>query len=265
MATFGAMPEELPPPAPCETRRPWLVRTAGRFDAPLVAAALTMTACGAPTGGSEAQGPAGAADCGTRVLTLPREPVVIDMRGALRCRRDHVFEDEREHRVDEEVIDHGPLSCVSGCPEGYEAEWFPQRLTLTPDGSLFLGSPHGSRDANAAGPLGEEGSTGGTPVGRLDPGGCFRTSPGAPIVRWDGEGRLLSPQLDAPLPVRVRDGRLEILVQDRVEHVMTVRGGEILVNGVSCGTITGPSGVETGSLGLRMLPLGDFAGLGAER
>src|SRR5690606_5929046 len=103
----------------------------------MLAVVGTTPGCGA-SGGAPAKAAWGTAECRSQVLRLPAEPLVVEMRGALRCRRDHVFEDEREHRVDEEVIDYGPLSCLSGCPAGYEAQWFPLRLTLTPAGSLIV-------------------------------------------------------------------------------------------------------------------------------
>lgn len=225
----------------------------------MLAVVGTTPGCGA-SGGAPAKAAWGTAECRSQVLRLPAEPLVVEMRGALRCRRDHVFEDEREHRVDEEVIDYGPLSCLSGCPAGYEAQWFPLRLTLTPAGSLIVevvgeGAPTTGAE--------EERGDAAASVGRLDEGGCFHAPPAGLLVRWDEEGRLLSPHLDEPLPVRLRDGRLELLSGDRVEHVLSVRHDQVLVNGVPCGSLRSAPGPLAGELSLRILPLADLAG-GAE-
>src|SRR5690606_8753868 len=61
----------------------------------MLAVVGTTPGCGA-SGGAPAKAAWGTAECRSQVLRLPAEPLVVEMRGALRCRRDHVFEDERE-------------------------------------------------------------------------------------------------------------------------------------------------------------------------
>lgn len=194
---------------------------------------LATVACASSQESPRVVGPE---SCREPVLSLPAQPVVVEGLGSLRCSRARSFEsDTGERREDEEVIEYGAMSCMSGCPEGYEEQWSMLRVALHPDGSVLYGDHV---------------------VGRLDETGCFHSS--LSLVRWDPEGRLLNARADNPIVVRLREGRLEFLVLGQVEHVLTVEGGRLLVNGRACGTVSGAATPHTSDLALRIVLLPEF-------